>query len=37
MTYLVASVANLVLVIQVHYYWKETERILKKVDDKKSK
>ena len=36
MTYLVASLANLVLVVQVHYYWKVTEKILKKIDDKKS-
>jgi len=30
MTYLVASVANGLLVAQVHYYWKETDKFLKK-------
>ena len=37
LTYLVASVANLLLVVQVHYYWKDTEKFLKKIDEKKSR
>jgi len=36
-TYVVASLANFLLVAQVHYYWKNTEAFVKKQDKKKKK
>lgn len=36
-TYIVASLANFILVSQVHYYWKNTESFIKKQEKKKRK